>query len=367
MNKLHNLQKNNTLVTNMEKQKGNWLQRRGIIIIHVLIWCIVFGTPIVFIQRYGTISWKFVVSSLPIYISFLFVFYFNYFYLVDKLLIKNKKTLFFLANILVIVGFALLLHLWHQIEFAMSGAPAPDVEHQIPIIFFIFRDISSLTFVAVLGTLMKSTEQISRMQSRQMELESAMVEAELKNLKNQINPHFLLNTLNNIYALSRVNSDKTSESIMELSELLRYLLYENDKKYVLLSDEVNFLSNYIDLMKLRMTDNTKVMTSIEIQPENRTEIAPLIFISLIENAFKHGVNNDVPSFIELELTENEDGTVRFLCRNSFFPKNENDHSGSGIGLKQVQQRLELLYPKRYIWHRDVENNIYTTELIINPL
>ncbi|OJV31931.1 MAG: hypothetical protein BGO29_00370 [Bacteroidales bacterium 36-12] len=352
----------------MEKQKDTWLQRRGIIFIHVLIWCIVFAVPAVFIQRDGVIHWRMFFGFLPIFISFLLVFYLNYFYLVDKLLFRRKRTYFFLVNILVIVGFALLLHFWHQIEFMIGNAAAavPKEKHEIPVIFFIFRDISSLTFVAVLSTVMKSTEQISRMQSRQMELESAMVEAELKSLKNQMNPHFLLNTLNNIYALSIINSDKTSASIMELSELLRYMLYENDKKYVLLRDEVNFIRNYIDLMHLRMTDNVTVSTSINIQEEKMSKIAPLILISLVENAFKHGVSNDEPSFVEIELTEKEDGTIYFLCRNSFFPKSEDDRSGSGIGLRQVRKRLELIYSHRYSWYQEVEKHVYTTELIINP-
>ena len=351
----------------MEKQKDTWLQRRGVIFIHVLIWCIVFAMPAVFIQRDGVLQWRIFLGFLPIFISFLFVFYLNYFYLVDKLLFRNKKTRFFLVNILVIVGVALLLHFWHQFEFLLNHAAVPHEKPEIPVIFFIFRDISSLTFVAVLGILMKATEQISRMQSRQMELESAMVEAELKNLKNQINPHFLLNTLNNIYALSVANSNKTSDSIMELSELLRYMLYENDKKYVLLRDEVNFIRNYIDLMHLRMTDNVIVSTSFHIQDKKMSKIAPLIFISLVENAFKHGVSGDAPSFIDIELTEEEDGVIRFLCRNSFFPKSEDDRSGSGIGLRQVRKRLELIYSDHYSWYREVEKNVYTTELIINPL
>lgn len=353
----------------MEKQGGGWLQRRGIIFIHVLIWCIVFAMPVVFIQRDGVIHWKSLLRFLPVVVSFLVIFYLNYFYLVDRLLLRRKKSYFLLANILIIIGFALLLHFWHQIEFTLdnAAAAAPKEKHEIPVLFFILRDISSFTFVAILGIVMKSTEQITRMQSRQKELENAMVEAELKNLKNQINPHFLLNTLNNIYALSCMNSDKTSASIMELSELLRYMLYENEKTYVPLRDEAKFLNNYIDLMKLRMTDNVAVTSTIGISETSNTEIAPLLFISLIENAFKHGVSNDEPSFIEIELKENEEGIVRFLCRNSFFPKSETDRSGSGIGLQQVQKRLDLLYPHRYMWQRDVENNIYFTKLIINSL
>lgn len=357
----------------MEKQSVTWLRRRGTIFVHILIWSIVIFMPFIFLQREGMFHWGDFVRFLPIVISYLIVFYVNYLILVDKFLIKRQTVKFVIINILMIVGIALLLHFWHEIEFAMRMAkdaevnPEVDMIHKPPVAAFIFRDIFSLTFVAILGIVMRSTERITKIQSRQKELEKAMVEAELKNLKNQINPHFLLNTLNNIYALSVSNSSKTSESIMELSELLRYLLYKDDKTYVPLKEEAFFINNYVDLMKLRLTENVKVTTNINISEESYAEIAPLIFISLIENAFKHGVSNDDPSFIDIELTENGEGQVHFLCRNSFFPKDESDHSGSGIGLQQVQKRLDLLYPDRYIWHKEIENDVYSTVLIINTL
>ncbi len=357
----------------MEKQRETWLRNRGTIFIHVLIWSIVFAMPIIIGQREGFFSWNNILRFLPLSVVFLVVFYVNYLYLVERLLFKRETVKFVVVNIVMIVGISLSLHFWHELEFTLNMSPMqnPNRSSDLPAkpsaFVFIIRDIFSLTFVSVLGILMKVTERIAQIQTRQRELEKAMVEAELKNLKNQINPHFLLNTLNNIYALSRMNSPKTSDSIMELSELLRYILYEDDKTFVPLQDEAAFISNYIDLMKLRLTDNVKVSIIIDILDNSKTEIAPLVYISLIENAFKHGVSNDEPSFIEIELTEKDDGQVHFLCNNSFFPKNESDRSGSGIGLQQVQKRLDLLYPYRYMWHKEIENNIFSTVLIINTL
>jgi len=360
-------------VLNMDKQNVTWYRGRGTIFVHILIWSIVIAMPVIFVQREGTFHWSDFLRFMPVFVSFLVVFYVNYLYLVDSLLFKRETMKFIIVNILMIVGIALLLHLWHEIEFTLNLVPAAEqgparnLPPKRPALAFIIRDIFSLTFVSVLGIVMKSTERIAQMQSRQKELEKAMVEAELKNLKNQINPHFLLNTLNNIYALSRMNSPKTADSIMELSELLRYLLYKDDKTFVPLKEEAAFLANYIDLMKLRLTDNVKITTRIDIPGDSRAEIAPLIYISLIENAFKHGVSNDDPSFVQIELSENEDGQVHFLCKNSFFPKNESDRSGSGIGLQQVRKRLDLLYPYRYMWHKEIEGNVYSSVLIINTL
>lgn len=357
----------------MEKQHATWLRRRGTVFIHLLIWSIVFGMPVIIGHREGFFLWEDFLRFLPLAIAFLVVFYANYFYFVDNLLFKREKMKFVLTNVAMIAGIAFLLLLLREVEFTMNQLPIrnPNPPHDLParhpVLVFIVRDIFSLSFVSTLGIVMKAMERITQMQSRQKELEKAMVEAELKNLKNQINPHFLLNTLNNIYALSRMNSPKTSDSIMELSELLRYMLYENDKAFVPLQDEAAFIRNYIDLMKLRLTDNVKVTTRIDIPGDSTIEIAPLIYISLIENAFKHGVSNDDPSFVEIELSEKEDGQVHFLCHNSFFPKNKSDHSGSGIGLQQVRKRLDLLYPYRYMWHKETKGDIYSTVLIINTL
>ena len=93
-------------------------------------------------------------------------------------------------------------------------------------------------------------------------------------------------------------------------------------------------------------------------------IAPLIFISLIENAFKHGISSDDYSFVDISLSEKEEGKIEFLCRNSYFPKDASDKSGSGIGLQQVEKRLELIYPHRHVWHKEIEGNVYSTALII---
>lgn len=361
----------NIFVPDMERQREIWLRGKANVFIHVLVWCIVFVLPVFLVERDKVFQWsEFLIRSLPVIISFLIVFYANYFYFVDKLLLKKKITEFVLVNIAMISAIALLLHLWHEIEYIFHTPlrePPADAP-KIPVFVFIFRDIFSLTFVGVLGMVMKATERITQMQSRQKELERAMVEAELKNLKNQINPHFLLNTLNNIYTLSRFNSPKTSIAVMELSELLRYVLYDNDRDLVPLQDEAAFIRNYIDLMKLRLAENVEVSAVIRVAGDSTVKIAPLIFISLIENAFKHGVNNDEPSFVEMELIEKEEGQVYFICRNSYFPKNgSDDRSGSGIGLTQVRKRLDLLYPHRYIWHKELENNIYSTVLIINTL
>ena len=175
------------------------------------------------------------------------------------------------------------------------------------------------------------------------------LEAELKNLRNQLNPHFLFNTLNNIYSLIALSPEKAQQAIMDLSKLLRYVLYDNSPEFVPLQKEMEFVRNYVELMRLRLTDNTEIKISMPQSASSGTLIAPLLFISLIENAFKHGVSHNKPSFIDLKI--HQEGT-RIVCsiRNSDFPKdNGQDKSGSGIGLQNLSRRLELLYPSHHIF------------------
>ena len=134
----------------------------------------------------------------------------------------------------------------------------------------------------------------------------------------------------------------------ELSKLLRHVLYENQQDFVPLCKEADFMKNYIELMKIRVTDNVKIVENINVQPDDSTPVAPLLFISLLENAFKHGISPQGAGEINISLSQ-VGGEITCEITNTHFPKRENDKSGSGIGLEQVSRRLELMYPDRYTW------------------
>ena len=190
-------------------------------------------------------------------------------------------------------------------------------------------------------------------------------ENQLKALEAQINPHFLLNTLNNIYALIAFDTDKAQQAVQELSKLLRYVLYDNQQTYVPLCKEVDFIRNYIELMRIRLSSNVKMTTQFDIQPDSQTLIAPLIFISLIENAFKHGISPTETSFISIRISESNKEVICEI-RNSNHPKTMEDKSGSGVGLEQVSRRLEILYPGDYTWSKGIskEGEVYESRLSI---
>ena len=169
-----------------------------------------------------------------------------------------------------------------------------------------------------------------------------------------------MNTLNNIHALVDIDSEKAKATILELSKMMRFVLYEGNKAGVPLDREIAFLQNYITLMKLRYTDKVKISVKTPDSLPNK-EVPPLMFITFVENAFKHGVSYRQESFIDIILTADDQG-LQFICRNSKKPAEEDKHGG--VGLKNVKQRLNLIYGNNYELRLNDEPNTYTVTLTL---
>ena len=204
-----------------------------------------------------------------------------------------------------------------------------------------------------------------RREDNLQELKQEKLQQELEYLKYQINPHFFMNTLNNIHALVDIDPDKAKSTIIELSRLMRYVLYESSKPTVLLSKEIDFLQLYIALMRLRYTD--KVAVEVHM-PEDvpGVEVPPLLFISFIENAFKHGVSYEQNSFVRIKM-QLQDGYLNFFCENSQLPKDKRvgtKDSHSGIGLENVSKRLKLIFGNDYFFMTNNNDDTYDVTLKI---
>ena len=279
----------------------------------------------------------------------LVVYLLNFYVCVPLLWFRRRFWLFGLANALLVMvcNFHLLFKNINSL---------PDIYR---------AGYASFMIIALLVNLMAIIIAISiRYMMRQSEKKQKEVEAELAWLKNQINPHFLFNTLNNISSLTQVDADEAQDAVMQLSDLLRYAMYETNKPKVPISGEINFMRNYIELMKLRCNEKTRVSFQTMV-PQPDMEIAPLLFISLVENAFKHGVDGSKEATIDISLTQ-EDHQIIFTCDNTNNPKPAIDRSGSGIGLDNTRRRLELLYPGHYQWEQHVTpENIYHVNITIN--
>ena len=225
------------------------------------------------------------------------------------------------------------------------------------------RDIMSivvliLMFGANLG--MKLYFRSRKDQKKLLELEKKSLEHQLEYLRYQINPHFFMNTLNNIHALVDIDPAKAQETILELSKMMRFVLYEGDKQGVSLTREFEFIRTYIKLMRLRYSDKVKITIDLPTEAPDKN-IPPLMLISFVENAFKHGISYQHESFINIKV-EVEQEHLHFLCSNSKADK-PNKEKG-GVGLTNVKQRLNLLYDNRYTLNIQDTQNIYTVELIL---
>ena len=283
----------------------------------------------------------------------------NYCILIPLLLFTSKKKYFYIINSAIIL-FLIAIPI-------INNGFVPDVPQEVREAFpnakFLWIAVGGIVlkiiFYAVMVAMPVGLKYVMRWNDEKHKMEEERrrnAEAELTWLKNQLNPHFLFNTLNNISSLTQIDADKAQESIGQFSELLRYALYESNVKKAKLSDETEFMKNYIDLMSLRCNEMTHINTRFDSFDENIT-ISPLLFISLIENAFKHGTSSHKESFVKIDMGLDGDDLV-FSCENSVHERRSDDRSGSGIGLENMTRRLDLIYPDAYTYKQYVENNTY---------
>lgn len=351
--------------------KGNMLLKVNFWI-QVVVWVALFMMPFTFVRFNQVMETKVYLLLAIQPLAMLILYYLNYFHLLKKYF-DNKKRTFWIANVILVSVFSLCVHegmkkVWGEDHKHNNRQAKEEVapKHEPPFILFVFlRDAFNFSVVVgVAGAVFMSKRLRDTEQARQ-KAETAKTQAELSNLRSQINPHFLLNTLNNIYALTAFDTTKAQTAILELSKLLRHILYDNQQPFVSLSEEIVFLHNYIELMKMRVVGNVSITEDINVSDDCRARIAPMIFISLVENAFKHGICPTEQCFIRIRISADNS---KIICHieNSDYPKRETDKSGHGVGLQQVARRLELTYPSRYEWlkGRDKNNNVYSSKIII---
>ncbi|MCD7709783.1 MAG: histidine kinase [Porphyromonadaceae bacterium] len=343
-------------------------RKRASLFIHIAGWVIIFGLPLLFSDHASPDYLQHYLRLSLIPLTLLIVFYVNYGLLIDKFLFKKEKPIayFFVFNIILILGISLIMYAVRHYYLDTSMPPHPEGFIQALFGFF-FRDLIPLVLAAGMSIAVKMTNRWIFIEKELETVEREKVEAELKTLKSQINPHFLFNTLNNIYSLITLSPEKAQQAIIELSKLMRYVLYGNTPRYVPLSKEMDFIHNYVELMRLRLASNTELSISLPIG-ENSIEVAPLLFISLIENAFKHGVSNTLPSFVHIDISVEGDHIICHI-ENSNFPKGTDDKSGSGIGLDNLRKRLDILYPDQYTFEITENKDTYCSvlDLLTQPV
>ncbi len=329
---------------------------------HVALWAFMFLSPLTFWRGTGIKFMQYLMYCMQP-AMLMIVFYLNYLYLAPKLFVAGKHRYDLLINLAMISVFSIALHYWTDFANDLYGVHQR-FDDTINDVVNIMREGLNFCIFAGGSTALALARKWVTAEQKLRESETARIQSELKNLRSQINPHFLLNTLNNIYALTAIDQTRAQNAIQQLSKMLRHLLYDNQEREVTLADEMQFIENYIALMKIRLSQNVEVTFHRQVALPG-IKVAPLIFISLIENAFKHGVSPVEPSFVHISITATEHN-ITCQIENSNHPKSRDDRSGHGIGLSQVQRRLDLSYPGCYTWEKGVnkEGNIYTSTIHI---
>lgn len=331
--------------------------------IHIIIWVGVFSFPFFVAYFIDSRPMVFNPRMMVMPLHLLIVFYINYLFLINKFLFRQRVWLFILINLLIYISIS-IFYIFANLNSPPPDRPKPDFDPIRMRIFMTFMvNLFIETLTVGLCVSIKMTGKWYEARQRVRDLEKINTQAELQQLKSQLNPHVLFNSLNNIFALIDIDPKKAQFSLYSLCDILRYQLYEANRETIPLEKEIEFVCSYCDLMRLRLAENVTLQVDLPDDCHN-VMIAPLLFIPIVENSFKHAVSLSEPSFISIRISlDNRDVTC--TVRNSYFPKNDTDRSGSGIGLENLRRRLELLYPHRYIFTAEKEGSVFFVKLMIN--
>lgn len=344
------------------------------ILVHILGWSML--TTVLLLL--SPLSWRvdipveFWIRQVFMALLLICIFYINMLWFVPKVLLQGKLPVYLLTIILggvLFVGLLIYAESFLHLPELMHKAFNPD-EPYVQKSRRISGDVFNIMLYFLVIGISTSVASVQKWQKDELlrrELDQQRINTELSYLKAQINPHFFFNTLNNIYALTNLDVKKAQEALLKLSRMMRYVLYENQKNETLLSREVSFINDYIELMKMRLTE--KVILNIFIdEPKDDLIIAPMLLLPFLENSFKHGISSQQQSEILIKLEIMGD-TLFFETRNHIFPAHSESPEAkeNGIGLVNTQRRLSLLYPDKHRlkFGKDEGKQEYYVNLTIN--
>ena len=363
-----------------------WMQeqRKYENLTYLALWGMLFAVPVLSLyirtvnDPYYTFNWDELLMIWRQFGMFFLVFLIHNFFLAPLLVYRQKRVLY-ICSIAVITTLFLVFQCSHKPmeenrppreHIEMMPPPFPEERahhrpphHKKPPVFMGEHDIVALIILLLMLGMNLGIKYYfkSRHDAKQlMALEKENLEQQLEYLKYQINPHFFMNTLNNIHALVDIDPEKAKDTILELSKMMRFVLYEGDKKGVPLTREFDFIRHYISLMRLRYTDKVEVIVDLPIETPDY-ELPPLMLITFIENAFKHGISYQHESFVHVKAAI-KNGRLHFECHNSKADK-PNEENG-GVGLANVKQRLNLIYGENYTLNIQDEPDTYNVKLEI---
>lgn len=343
--------------------KLSWTKKKWVIILlHVLCWTLIFSLPYLLrpsnndphtqkMAHDARYDYHYILNFL----SWVVLFYLNAYLLIPRFTIKRKYGLYFLSLLVVLAIFGL----FNFISFKLL---LPDREFQIAGLFFFY--IFPGIFVLAISSAFKLFTDRAVQDRFAKERETENLKTELSFLRSQVSPHFMFNVLNNMVALARKKSDQLEPSLIKLSSLLRYMLYETDEEKVSLQKEIEYLQSYIDLQKQRFGKNVQINTNIH-EVDGNYSIEPMLLIPFVENAFKHGTGMIENAFIDIKL-QAENGVLDYTITNKFNKDAiEVKDKTSGIGLNNVTRRLNLLYVNNHQLLVTKKDDLFIVSLQLN--
>jgi two-component system, LytTR family, sensor kinase len=334
------------------------------ILMHTIFWFYTFAWKEVigamFSSKAGFVLSDFINPfALSHYLLFPLTFYFNYFFILPRYYKNRKIAQAWLSWILLLFAFIFLRYMVQEVLF-WHWLGIKNYFEGTTISYYIFDNLYYGGILIIMSTLFWILDDNQKSQKENFVLLEEKKTAQLAFLKNQVNPHFIFNTLNNIYSLVSSKSDKALPSIEKLSQLMRYMYKDSDAPQVSLQNELDYIASFIDLQSIRLSNKESVQYSFSGNI-SQYSIAPLLLIPFVENMFKHGVLNQIekPLIIKIDINN---GTL-YLATSNFINTLHKDEA-SGIGLDNVKKRLALLYPDKHTLKIETKENIYTTNLQI---
>lgn len=330
------------------------------IFLHILFWLLsffVFSQMFKISEEVSRIDYFF--SGL-FHVSLLFAVYVNIGFLMPKLFSKKKYLIYFIALLVTIIS-SIVLNL---ITFnSLADIVFPDyyfVSH------FSFLEVGMFIVIYILITsllkLSKSWFELQEVNNKLNLIEKENVKSELNALKAQINPHFLFNSLNVIYSQAIKNSNKTPDAIIQLSDILRYVIYDSTKDKVPLKTEIKLIEDYVELQKFRIDKTSSIKFEHKLQDEN-CKIVPMLLLPLVENSFKHGIKGELDhTFLNIKLETNDSNILFEIANNKGTGETIENDGNSGIGIANIRQRLKLLYPNKHEFKIEESTTIFKVNM-----
>lgn len=364
--------------------KNNGILKYSELLMILIIWLIIFSAPILIFQSDDVITWEIVFFAWRGVLPFFILFLINHFLLVPFLLFKNIKLLYLLAAFSLIIAFSFNTYFIEksgpkngppQHDFTqhpppnradhlnpMERHPAPQQRKPNPIPFPPLVNTIIISFLVIgFDTGLRMLFKWSKLEKEKTVLEKEKVQSQLAFLSNQVSPHFFMNTLNNIHALIDIDTEEAKEAIIKLSKLMRYLLYESQAKLVPLAKELEFIKSYVNLMKLRFSEKVTINFHVSGELPDKS-IPPLLFTSFVENAFKHGISYEKPTFIDIEFSYVPEN-LTFEIKNS-KPGKITENKSFGIGIENSRKRLDIIYGTKYSLKIEDNNDDFVLNLKI---